>query len=114
LFWHVTRDSDGHVHGYFKKGALPPPGDAVFALQGHVTCAKFEGNKVSFLYRVEDKSRPFLANGQYVLIVGEDHGGHGRDRVGFYPAYPKQFGCKLLPAPLPVTSGRVHVDSDDD
>jgi hypothetical protein len=114
FYWHVTRDSDGHVHGYFQKGALPKPGDAVLSLQGHVTCADFEGNKVAFLYRVEDKSRPFLAKGQYVLITGEDHGGHGRDRVGFYGPYPKPFGCKHLPAPFPVTSGRVHVDADDD
>jgi hypothetical protein len=113
--WHLSRDSDGHVHGYFEKGALPKPGDALLSLQGPVTCADFEGNRLGFLYPVEDKSRPFFAKGQFVLISAEDNGGHGRDRVGFYGPAPREFfhGCKPVFAPFPVTSGRIHIDSDD-
>jgi len=113
FYWHVKRDSDGHVHGYFK-GYLTKPGNILLAPQGPITCADIEGNKIGLLYKVEDNSRPFFLKGQYVFVTAEDHGGHGRDRVGFYGPVPKQFGCKPLPSPFPVTSGRVHVDSDDD
>jgi hypothetical protein len=108
--WQVSRDSDGRVQGYFTAKATSPA-DVLVAPQGPATCVDFVGNKVGFLYPIQDNSRPAVAKGQYVLITGEDNGGKGRDRTGFVGPAPKEFfhGCQPDAAPLAV-DGRVHVD----
>jgi hypothetical protein len=113
--WHVERDSDGHVSGYFKAVGTQPAGLLV-APQGRVTCAEFDGNKVGFLYVLEDNTRPILAKGTYILITAEDNGGHGRDKVGFVGPAPREAfpGCQPSFTPFSVTSGYTRVDSDSD
>lgn len=115
--WHFDRDSDGHVSGYFKAVATQPGGIFV-APQGPVTCAVFEGNKVGFLYPLEDNTKPAIAKGTYILITAEDNGGHGRDKIGFLGPAPKAAfpGCSpnLSPALFPVTSGYTKIDSGSD
>ena len=111
--WHLKRDSDGHVSGYFK-GVATQPGGLLVAPEGPITCARFEGNKVGFLYPLEDNTRPFILKSQYIMIVGEDNGGHGRDKIGFIGPAPKVAfpGCEPGPTPFNVFQGHVHVDSD--
>ena len=105
--WHVSRDSDGHPHGYFT-GKAPYGGDILVSLEGPATCVDIEGNRVGFLYPVRDHSRPFILKGQYILISGEDNGGHGRDKMGFQPS-ASSFGCSPSFTPFPVTSGHIEV-----
>ena len=109
--WHVSRDGSGHAKGYFE-GVATQPGGALVDLKGPATCVEFDGNKVGFLYPVEDDSRPFLLKGQYVLITGEDNGGHGRDKMGFVGPAPKEFfpNCRPGLAPLTVDEGHISVD----
>lgn len=110
--WHVSRDSDGAAHGYFRSKSTSPF-DPLIHLQGPATCVDIEGNRVGFLYPIEDSSRPFLIKGQYVLITGEDNGGHGRDKMGFLGPAPKEFfpGCAPGVAPLSV-DGHIAVHDD--
>ena len=112
--WHLQRDSDGHVSGYFKAVATQPGGLFV-APEGPVTCARFEGNRVGFLYPLKDNTRPFFLKGQYIMITGEDNGGHGRDKVGFLGPAPKAAfpGCEPGPTPFNVFQGHAHVDTHD-
>ena len=105
--WHVSRDSDGRAHGYFK-GRAPYGADVLVSLEGPATCVDIEGNKVGLLYPVVDHSRPFLLRGQSILITGIDNGGHGRDRMGFQPAAIFH-SCHPSVAPFPV-SGRITVE----
>jgi hypothetical protein len=113
--FHVRRDSDGHVHGYFKAVATAPFG-ILIAPEGPVTCAEFDGNKVGFLYPLRDETRPFFAKGQYIMIVAEENV-HGPDKVGFLGPAPRAAfpGCNpdFPPAmPIqPVISGHIDVDS---
>jgi hypothetical protein len=107
--WHVSRDSDGRAHGYFK-GKAPYGASLLISLEGPATCVKIEGNKVGFLYPVRDRSRPFLLKQQYILISGEDNGGHGRDKMGFQPS-ASSFGCTPSATPFPVSKGHISVQS---
>jgi hypothetical protein len=111
--WHFQRDSDGHVSGYFK-GTATQPGGVLVAPEGRVTCADFEGNKVGFLYPLEDDTRPSLAKGTYIMITAEDNGGGGRDKIGFVGPAPKEAfpGCHPGVTPFSVTSGHTRVDSE--
>jgi hypothetical protein len=113
--WHFHQDSDGQVHGYFKAVATQP-GGLLVAPEGPVTCARFEGNKVGFLYPLEDDTRPALAKGTYILITAEDNGGNGRDKIGFVGPAPKAAfpDCRPGATPFSVTSGHTRVDGDDD
>lgn len=114
--WHLERDSDGHVSGYFKAVGTQPAG-LVVAPRGRVTCVEFDGNRVGFRYRLEDSTRPSLLRGTYIMITAEDNGGHGRDKLGFLgPAPEPAFlgGCKPGLAEFPVTSGYTDVDADSD
>jgi hypothetical protein len=106
--WHVSRDSHGRAHGYFK-GKAPDGAALLISLEGPATCVDIEGNKVGFLYPVEDHSRPFLLKGQSILITGVDNGGHGRDKMGFSPI-GFFHDCHPSIAPFPVTSGHIEVD----
>jgi hypothetical protein len=106
--WHVSRDSHGRAHGYFK-GKAPDGAALLISLEGPATCVEIEGNKVGFLYPVEDHSRPFLLKGQSLLITGVDNGGHGRDKMGFSPI-GFFHDCHPSIAPFPVTSGHIEVD----
>jgi hypothetical protein len=110
--WHVSRDGDGRPDGYFKTKGTPPT-DVLVMLAGPATCVDFEGNRVGFLYPIEDHSRPFILKGQYILITGEDNGGHGRDKLGFVGPAPRGFfqGCRPGLAPLSV-DGHIAVDDD--
>jgi hypothetical protein len=110
--WHLKRDSDGHVSGYFK-GVGTQPAGLLIAPQGPVTCAEFDGNKVGFLYPLEDNTRPFLLKGTYILISAEDNGGHGRDKIGFLGPAPREAfpDCHPSFTPFDVTSGHTRVDS---
>jgi hypothetical protein len=110
--WHVSRDGDGHADGYFKARGTPPS-NILVKLAGPATCVDFEGNRVGFLYPIEDHSRPFILKGQYILITGEDNGGHGRDKLGFVGPAPREFfhGCRPGLAPLSV-DGHIAVDQD--
>ena len=105
--WHVSRDSDGHPHGYFR-GKAPYGLDVLIALEGPATCVDIEGNKVGFIYPVTDHSRPFILKGQYILITGEDNGGNGRDKMGFQPT-TSATGCSPSVDLFPVTSGHIEV-----
>lgn len=105
--WHVSRDSDGHAHGYFK-GKAPYGGEILVSLEGPATCVDIQDNKVGFLYPVEDKSRPFALKGQYILITGEDNGGNGRDKMGFQPSATTA-DCAPSVAPFPV-DGHINVE----
>ncbi len=109
--WHVSRDGSGHAKGYFE-GVATQPGGALVDLKGPATCVEIAGNKVGFLYPVEDNSRPFILKGQYVLITGEDNGGKGRDKMGFVGPAPKEFfpNCSPSFAPLSVSEGHISVD----
>jgi hypothetical protein len=102
--WHVSRNGHGRPEGYFKAKGTGPSAVLV-SLRGPATCVTFEGNKVGFLYPVEDNSRPFLLQGQYIQITGEDNGGHGRDKLGFVGPAPREFfqGCRPGLALLSVT-----------
>jgi hypothetical protein len=106
--WHVSRDSNGRPHGYFK-GKAPYGADILIFLEGPATCVDIEGNQVGFLYPVEDNSRPFILKGQSILITGVDNGGQGRDRMGFSPIGFFN-DCHPSIAPLPVTSGHIKVE----
>ena len=108
--WNVSRDSDGHAHGYFQ-GMGQFGASFLFKLKGPITCAQFEGNTVRFVYRVEN-SNPLVLDQQYILITGVDNGGHGRDRMGFQPA-TSAHGCVSSIAPAPVFSGHIGVRNDD-
>jgi hypothetical protein len=105
--WHVSRDSDGRPHGYFR-GKAPYGLGALVSLEGPATCVEIEGNKVGFIYPVQDRSRPFILKGQYILITGEDNGGNGRDKMGFQPTTSSS-GCSPSVDLLPVTSGHIAV-----
>jgi hypothetical protein len=109
--WHISRDGDGRSHGYFTATATEPAGVLV-ALAGPATCVDVEGNKVGFLYPIEDHSRPFLLRGQYVMVTGVDNGGNGRDRMGFLGPAPEEVfhGCRPGLAPLAV-DGHIRVDN---
>jgi hypothetical protein len=113
--WHLERDSDGRVSGYFKAVATQP-GGLLVAPQGPVTCAEFDGNKVGFLYPLEGATRPCLLKRTYIMITAEDNGGHGRDKVGFLGPAPREAfpGCQPGFTPFAVTSGHTRVDSGRD
>lgn len=108
--WHVKRGANGKPSGYFK-GKAPYGGDILVSLEGPATCVAIEGNRVGFLYPVQDKSRPFFLKGQFILITGEDNGGNGRDKMGFQPGVTSREGCSPSFAPFPVTSGHIEVEN---
>lgn len=79
-----------------------------------MSCAEFDGNKVDFLYPLEDNPRRILLKGTYILIPAEDNGGHGRDKIGFVGPAPREAfsNCHPSATPFDVTSGHTRVDSD--
>lgn len=105
----VHRDSDGKAHGYFSAKATSPA-DTLIAPQGPATCAAFDGNKVGFLYPLEDNSKPAALKGQVILITAQDNGPGQTDAIGFLgPAPAAAFpDCHPNVATMPV-DGNIKV-----
>jgi hypothetical protein len=110
--FHVHRDSDGRPSGYFTAAGVGPTG-ALIAPQGPVTCVEFDGNKVGFLYPLEDKTRPALlrGSGTAIMITAQDNGDGHLDTMGFLGPLPTSAfpGCKPTLTTMPVTSGNIDI-----
>lgn len=115
-----TGPAETDVTGYFSANVVPL-GQFV-APQGPITCAAFDGNTVSFLYPLNEKSNPAVLAGTAILIVAKD-GGDSGDEIGFVGPAPlpvfggNQCGFATLPSTLarnfiklPVVSGGVTVE----
>ena len=116
-----TGPAESDVTGYFAATVVPSGG--LVAPQGPVTCAAFDGDTVSFLYPLNEKSNPPALAGNGILIVAKDGGATG-DEIGFFGPAPliafqgNQCGFSTLPstvgrnfAKLPVVTGDVTVRS---
>lgn len=110
--FHVHRDSAGRPSGYFTAAGVGPTG-ALIAPQGPVTCVEFDGNKVGFLYPLEDKTRPALLrdSGTAIMITAQDNGDGRLDSMGFLGPLPTSAfpGCKPNVTTMPVTSGNIDI-----
>lgn len=105
-----VRNDGGRPSGYFT--ATPtPPANLLIALQGPATCVDIEGNKVGFIYPIQDGSRPDAIKGMGVLVSAVDNGPGNTDFMGFVGPLPLAafHGCAPGLAPLAI-KGDVTVD----
>jgi hypothetical protein len=111
----VHRDGDGQQGGYFEAKLSQPLG-GVIAPRGPATCVDFRGNKVGFIYPLEEGTKPELVadKGLAIMVTAQDNGPGKQDAIGFVgPAPTAAFvGCAPTVAEIPVTSGDIEIHHD--
>jgi hypothetical protein len=111
----VHRDGDGEQGGYFEAKLSQPLG-GVIAPRGPATCVDFRGNKVGFVYPLEEGTKPELVadKGLAIMVTAQDNGPGKQDAIGFVgPAPSAAFvGCAPTVAEIPVTSGDIEIHHD--
>lgn len=98
--WDIKAGRDGELTGNFS-GALTLGTDTVFfAPEGSPTCLTVEGNKVAFIYRVEEQPEP-----QAIYVTAEEGKDGAPHHIGFAGPGPiADFpACPIGPAPLEFT-----------
>lgn len=86
--FHAYRDFDGRPGGYFEAKATSPA-DALSAPRGPVTCVEIQGNRVGFLYSIEDGAPVDLLFKDYVeMITAQDNGPGHSDIIGILGPAP--------------------------